>query len=100
MESTASAPTKLKDNIGHLVIWKGTFGFIRFDNRNVFVHEKCYTRGLPELDQKVQFDFGLSHDPNKPPQAVNVRVLKTARAMRAEEEVRRGLQALASGGAA
>jgi hypothetical protein len=96
MESTTQ-PTKLKDNVGHLVIWKGTFGFIRFDNRNVFVHKKYYVRGFPELDQKVVFDFGLSHDPLKPPQAVNVRVLKTARAIRAEQEIKRGLEALGCG---
>jgi hypothetical protein len=93
---------QLKDCIGYLVRWTGTYGFIKYDNRQVFVHERYYVGGMPELDQKVVFDFGLSLDLNKPPQAINVRVLKTARAMRAEEEVRRGLQALvqSQGGAA
>jgi hypothetical protein len=88
---------QLKDCIGYLVRWTGTYGFIKYDNRQVFVHQRNYVGGMPELDQKVVFDFGLSHDPRKPPQAKNVRVLKTARAIRAEEEIRRGLQALASG---
>jgi len=78
------------------------YGFIRHEDRLVFVHRTGYLFGFkPEVGQAVAFDFGLA--PNgKPPMAINVRVVKTAQAVATERQVQRGLEALlnAKGGAA
>jgi cold shock CspA family protein len=91
---------QLTDNAGQLYRWfsvdsrgKGGYGFIKFEGRNVFVHTKNYVSGhIPEVGQKVAFDFGLSHDPNKPPQAVRVRVLASAQMMKAEADTKAALE--------
>jgi cold shock CspA family protein len=73
------------------------YGFIRHDDRLVFVHRTSYLFGFkPELGRAVAFDFGLA--PNgRPPMAINVRVVKAARAVAAEKQVQRGLEALLKG---
>jgi cold shock CspA family protein len=86
---------QLKNNKGRLAKWFNNFGFIKFENRDVFVHRENYLPGfLPEVGQIVGFDFGLSPIPNRPPQAINVRVVQSAAAVRAELETRAGLEAL------
>jgi cold shock CspA family protein len=89
---------KLKNNKGQLLKWfeSSGYGFIRFQDRHVFVHRTSYLHGfIPEVGQIVEFDFGLCG--NKPPQAVNVRVFRSAKAVAAEREIQRGLEALLSG---
>lgn len=91
----------LKNKRGQLVRWfeKSGYGFIRFENRDVFVHREAYLSGFrPERFQIVAFDFGFAPDKNKPPVAINVRVTKPAKAVAAEEEIKRGLEALANQG--
>jgi cold shock CspA family protein len=86
---------QLKNNRGQLAKWFNNFGFIKFENRDVFVHRENYLPGfLPEVGQIVAFDFGLSPNPNRPPQAINVRVVKSAATIQAEEQIRAGLEAL------
>src|SRR5438876_2993368 len=86
----------LKDNKGQLIKWieKGGYGWILFDGRQVFVHVTSYLQGfVPEVDQLVRFDFGLA--PNqKPPMAINVRVVKSAKTVAAERQIQAGLEAL------
>jgi cold shock CspA family protein len=87
----------LKNKRGQLVKWfeKSGYGFIRFEDRDVFVHREAYLSGFaPERFQILAFDFGLAPDRNKPPVAINVRVTKSAKAVAAEEEIKRGLEAL------
>ena len=90
---------EFRNKKGHLERWieKSGYGFIRHDDRLVFVHRTGYLFGFkPEVGQAVAFDFGLA--PNgRPPMAVNVRVVKTAQAVAAEKEVQRGLEALLNG---
>lgn len=70
------------------------YGFIKHEGRHVFVHGSAYLSGFhPEIGQLVAFDFAIAPD-NKPPMAVNVRVLKSAKSVQAEEEIRTGLEAL------
>jgi hypothetical protein len=91
---------QLKNKKGQLIKWLRNFGFIKFEDRQVFVHRDNYLSGfLPEVGQQVVFDFGLSPGEGKPPQAINVRVVKSARAVAAEKEIQRTLAALAAGGA-
>jgi cold shock CspA family protein len=88
---------KLKDNKGQLKKWLDGFGFIRFEHRDVFVHRTAYLQGFkPEVGQILLFDFGLAPDPTKPPVAINVRVVKNAEHVAAEESIRSGLEALLS----
>ena len=96
---------KLKNNRGQLVKLFPNYGFIKFENRDVFVHRDSYLHGfLPEIGQIVGFDFGISPNPQRPPQAINVRVVKTAAAVRQEQEIlealkqEAGLSALRRGG--
>ena len=90
---------EFRNKKGHLERWIETsgYGFIRHDDRLVFVHRTGYLFGFkPEPGQAVAFDFGLA--PNgKPPMAINVRVVKTAQAVAAEKQVQRGLEALLKG---
>lgn len=106
----------LTNNKGVVYKWLQGFGFIKFEGRDVFVHRNSYLSGFyPEVGQLVLFDFGLAPDTSKPPMAVNVRVLKSAKQIadeqeakrlldtQAQQELRRGLEALAAkkhGGAA
>ncbi len=88
------------NNIGLLYRWfkvdvngKCNYGFIRFGERDVFVHLANYAKGhSPELGQQVAFDFMLSPNKKKPPQANNVRVLKSAAALVAEDELKKALE--------
>ena len=69
----------MKRNQGYLVKIKGSFGFIRHDRKDVFVHFKNYLPGfVPELNQFVEFDYGPSPREDRPPVAIRVRVIKTA----------------------
>jgi cold shock CspA family protein len=87
----------LKNNRGQLVKWLKGYGFIEYEGRHVFVHRDSYLRGFaPEVGQVVAFDFGLAPDKNKPPIAVNVRVVKTAKSVADEYEIKRGLEVLAA----
>lgn len=89
----------LLNNRGQLYKWTGTHGFIKFEGRDVFVHRSSYLQGFhPEIGQLVSFDFALAPNPVRPPMAVRVRVVKTACAVQAELDVRRGLEALAKQG--
>lgn len=89
----------LKNNRGQLAKWFGNFGFIRFEDRDVFVHRAAYLSGfVPEAGQMVRFDFGLAPDKNKPPMAINVRVIKSANAVAAEKQIKQGLEVLLAGG--
>jgi cold shock CspA family protein len=91
---------QLTNNRGQLVKWLKNFGFIKCEDRSVFVHRDNYLSGfLPEVGQIVLFDFGLSPNPNQPPQAVKVRVVKSATAVRADEAIKAGLLALQGGAA-
>jgi cold shock CspA family protein len=84
----------LANNVGELVKIFPNFGFIRFENRNVFVHKSNYLSGFtPEVGQIVRFDFALALN-NRPPHAVKVRVIKSRAAVIAENEIRHGLEAL------
>lgn len=86
----------LTGNKGQLAKWFGEagYGFIKFDDRDVFVHSTSYLQGfVPEVGQHVRFDFGIA--PNgKPPMAVRVRVVKSAKAAQAEKAIQAGLEAL------
>ncbi len=87
---------QLKNNRGELVKYfeRQGYGFIWYENREVYVHVSNYLSGFtPEVNQLVAFDFGLfTKDPSRPPQAVNVRVVKEASAVKAEREIVRQLQ--------
>ena len=73
------------------------YGFIKFEGRDVFVHRRSYLSGfVPEVGQIVTFDFGFAPDKTRPPMAVKVRVWKSAKTVAAEEEIKRGLEALAN----
>ncbi len=92
-----------KNNRGQLTKWYQGYGFIRYEHRDVFVYRDEYLPGFsPEIGQIVAFDFGLAPDKNKPPVAVNVRVVKSAKMVAAEQDIKRGLEVLAAkqGGAA
>jgi cold shock CspA family protein len=87
----------LKNNRGQLAKWLKGYGFIEYEGRHVFVHRNSYLRGFaPEIGQIVAFDFGLAPDKNKPPMAVNIRVVKTAKSVADEYEIKRGLEVLAA----
>lgn len=91
----------MKQNEGILERWYGSHGFIRCERRLVFVHLEGYLGGFtPELGQVVAFEFGLSKTPNRPPQAIKVRVLKSEATARAERKVQAGLLALQKSGGA
>ena len=87
----------LKNNRGPLVKWFSGFGFIKFEGRNVFVHRDAYLPGfeteIGQVGQMLGFDFGIA--PNgKPPMAINVRVVKSAKAVADEKKTQAGLEAL------
>lgn len=65
---------------GRLSKWQGTWGFIRFENRDLFVHRTAYLGGFtPELHSIVEFEIGPSIREDKfQDQAYRVRVVKTA----------------------
>ena len=85
----------LKNNRGQLTKWFQGYGFIRYENRDVFVHRDAYLSGFsPEIGQIVAFDFGLAPNKNKPPIAVNVRVVKSAKSVAEEQDTKHGLEAL------
>ena len=87
----------LKNNRGQLTKWYQGYGFIRYEHRDVFVHRDAYLRGFsPEIGQIVAFDFGLGPDKNKPPVAVNVRVVKSAKSVAEEQDIKHGLEVLAA----
>lgn len=89
----------LKNKKGQLAKWFRGYGFIRFEDRDVFVHREAYLPGFaPEVGQIVHFDFGLAPDKNRPPIAINVRVVKSAKSVADEQEIKNGLEALAKGG--
>jgi|SRR5215813_6603324 len=86
----------LKNQKGQLVKFfkeKG-YGFLKHEGREVFVHTTAYLSGFfPEVGQIVGFDFALGLN-NKPPMAVNIRVLKSAQSVKDEQEIKAGLEAL------
>jgi hypothetical protein len=78
---------------GRLAKWHGSFGFIRYEGRDVFVHFKNYLGGFhPELNQFVEFDLGPAVREDKPEQAIRVRVLRTA--VQVEAKYTAGVNAL------
>lgn len=82
---------------GRVAKWLGSFGFIRYEGRDVFVHLRNYCSGFhPELNQLVEFELGPPVQENKPAQALRVRVVKTA--AQVEAEYLAGLEALKQGG--
>jgi cold shock CspA family protein len=87
----------LKNNRGKLTKWFQGYGFIRYEHRDVFVHRHAFLDGFsPEIGQIVAFDFALAPDKNKPPVAINVRVVKSAKSVADEYEIKRGLEVLAA----
>lgn len=89
---------ELRDCRGQLTKWFGSYGFIKYENRDVFVHLKNYNGFIPEVGQLVKFDFGLAPG-DKPPMAVNVRVVKSALAVTAEQQIKNRLELNGRGGA-
>lgn len=86
---------QLNSKQGELVKWYPArgFGFLLCDGVEVYVHRTSYLSGFaPELNQIVNFDFGLSRNPSKPPEAIRVRVVKEANAVSAERELLRKVQ--------
>jgi len=74
-----------------------TFGFIKYDNdKTVFFHiETGYLSGFhPEVGQLVAFDFGPAPDPSKPAVAVNIRVIKSAKAVQEENAIWKAVKTL------
>jgi len=91
----------LKNKKGQLAKWFADrgYGFIKFEGRDVFVHREAYLSGFaPEVGQILHFDFSLAPDKNRPPIAINVRVTKSPKSVAAEEEIKRGLEALVDQG--
>jgi cold shock CspA family protein len=68
-------------NVGRLIKSFGSYGFILFEDQEVFVHFKNYLGGFhPEINQIVMFDFGPPIRPGsrQRPQALRVRVVRSA----------------------
>jgi cold shock CspA family protein len=84
---------QIKNNRGQLLKMLKNYGFIRFEGRDVFVHRDAYLQGFkPEIWQIVSFDFALAPEPDRPPVAVNVRVIKPASAFQAEKRIENALK--------
>ena len=62
---------------GRLVKWQGTWGFIRHEKKDVFVHlTNCVSGFVPEINAPVDFEFTEAAVEGKPPQAYRVRLLR------------------------
>lgn len=69
--------TKADYKQGQLIKWFGSYGFIRYEGQNVFVHLKnCSTGFIPELGARVGFELMAATTFGKPPQACRVRTLR------------------------
>jgi cold shock CspA family protein len=83
---------------GQLAKWKEGYGFINFNGRELFVHRDAYLPGfkseIGQVGQMLAFDLGPSQNSSKPPMAVNVRVVVSAKTYTAEQQIRRGIEAL------
>jgi cold shock CspA family protein len=70
---------------GRLAKWRHTFGFIQYNNQEIFVHLDNYYPGfIPEINQKVTFEIGPAAKAGMPNEAYRVRVVKTADQVLAE----------------
>jgi cold shock CspA family protein len=93
---------QLKNCEGYLRVWKEAFGFIRYEGRDIFVFHNQYKKTpgqIPEVGQKVRFDFALGRD-GKPPMAVNIIVTRTAAQVKADRELADALTKQLESGAA
>ena len=80
---------------GRIAKWYGGFGFIRFDGRDIFVHNKNFMSGsFPELNSIVEFRLGPATREDRPDQAVNVKIVKRAADVLDDFERRAGIEAL------
>ena len=71
--------------IGRVVKWRGTFGFIRYNQKDIFVHLDSYLSGfVPEMNQMVEFEIGPATKQGKETEAFRIRVIKTASQVIAE----------------
>jgi cold shock CspA family protein len=63
---------------GRLAKWHGSYGFIRFQERDVFVHLSNFLGGFhPELNAEVEFQLGPPAREDKKEEAVLVRVVRS-----------------------
>ena len=61
---------------GRLSKWRGGYGFIRSEGRDVFVHLSNFLSGFtPELNATVEFELGPGCREDQPQQAYRVRIL-------------------------
>jgi cold shock CspA family protein len=87
---------------GRLVKWRGSYGFIRYNGKDIFVHLSSYLHGfVPELNQICEFEIGPATKQDKPNEAFRVTVVKTADAVLHDfnEKIDSGVHALGRGGA-
>ena len=62
---------------GRLVKWNGTWGFIKHDGKETFVHlSNCVSGFIPEINLPVEFELTPAAVEGKPPQAFRVRSLR------------------------
>lgn len=63
---------------GRLAKWNGSYGFIRFQERDVFVHLSNFLGGFhPELNAEVEFQLGPAAREDKKDEAILVRVVRS-----------------------
>ena len=78
---------------GRLIKWSGTWGFIRYDKKEAFVHITNCVSGFAsevEINVPVEFELTASSVEGKPPQAFRVRLLR--------KDTEAGIDALRRGG--
>jgi hypothetical protein len=88
---------------GRLIKWRGSYGFLRCNGKDVFVHLTSYLHGFtPELNQICEFEIGPATKEGKPNEAFRVTVVRTASQVIAEfnQTSDAGPDALARGGVA
>ncbi len=70
---------QLKDVRGVVSKRSDGYGFIKYQDRYVFFHSSQVREGIGNLNKgdEVMFDFGLARNPAKPPEARNIRVIRS-----------------------
>ena len=78
--------------------WRGSYGFIRYNGEDIFVHLTNYLHGfVPELNQICEFEIGPATKIGKPNEAFRVTVVKSAEQVIAEFNRGAGVDALSRG---
>ena len=83
---------------GRLVRWNGSYGFIRYNGKDIFTHLTSFLHGfVPEQNSIVEFEIGPAKKEGKPNEAFRVIVVKSAAQVIAEFNEQNAEQ-LAQGG--